>query len=203
MNKQRVERTKRRAHNGDPMASYELAHYWATLPSASKHRQDCVTLLEFASSKGESRAQYALGNWYLHGIGVKKSFKSANALLLRAAKQGHPLAQFDLAVSLEKGKGVKKTWPKPSSGIRRQQIRVTSMLKWRWRAAVFTESALVQMLPPGCFGRARRRGGAIAKHNSRSQIVTKMELASDETNVGPSFGGLALEGHPPGSCHNT
>ena len=86
----------------------------------------------------------------------------------------------------------KKTWPRPLSGIRRQQIRVTSMLKWRWRAAVFTESALAQILPPGCFGRARRPAGAIAKHNWRSQIVTKMELASDETNVGLSFGGLAL-----------
>jgi len=108
VNKQRLDGTKHRADNGDPVASYELAHYLATLPSARKHRQECVNLLELASAKGESRAQYALGTWYLYGIGVKKSFKTANALFLRAAKQGHPLAQFDLAVSLEKGKGVKK-----------------------------------------------------------------------------------------------
>src|SRR5688572_23565627 len=91
MNETRLDQIRRRSDRGDPAASYELAHFLATRPNAEKHRQECLTLLQSASAKGESRAQYALATWYLHGVGVIKSFRRATALLLKAARQGHPL----------------------------------------------------------------------------------------------------------------
>ena len=183
MNKQRLERTKRRADKGDPVARCELAHYLATLPSARKHRRECVNLLEFASAKGESRAQYALGTWYLHGIGVKKSFKTANALLLRAAKQGHPLAQFDLAVSLEKGKGVKKNVAQAFKWYSKAAERGDLDAQVELARCFSTESVLALMLKAGCFGHARRPEEATANHNWPSRIVTKMGSASNESDV--------------------
>jgi TPR repeat protein len=83
---------RRRAHDGDPKAEYELGRLYETGKHVEESVKDAFKWYSASAAQGFPDAQYRLGLAYLYGIGTQQSIAQAGVWLDKAKQKMQPVA---------------------------------------------------------------------------------------------------------------
>jgi hypothetical protein len=88
---------RRRAHDGDPKAEYELGRMYETGENVEESAPDAFKWYSVSAAQGYPDAQYRLGLAYLYGIGTEQNIAQAGMWLNKAKQKVHPVATLLLS----------------------------------------------------------------------------------------------------------
>lgn len=94
------------AHNGDPLAAFELALMYQSGTGVPKDGARAAKLFEQSAAKGYAPAKYNLALLYIEGLNVKPDMIKAAKLMKEAAEADVPEAHYDYGNMLIQGAGV-------------------------------------------------------------------------------------------------